>query len=133
MGATVFDVDHTADERRQHRIIGLFPWNEQPLVGQVADARSEFELKQMHETEHMIGEASRIGVMFLDAKIGLMIQKAVEPVGRVAHADIDYLCMERRVLIGTVRVEQDAGFTAIFRIGVAGGFGASSRLEPLPV
>lgn len=57
MGADVFDVDRTADECRQRRIAGLFSWNEQPLVGQVGDAWSEFEAEQMHEAEHMIREA----------------------------------------------------------------------------
>ena len=81
----------------------------------------------------MIREARRIGVVLLDAKIGLMVQKAVEHIGCIAHADVDDLRMERRVLIGNVRVEQDTGFAAILRINVAGSFGLAPGFEPLPV
>lgn len=63
----------------------------------------------MHQSEYIIREARRIGVMFLDAKVGFMIEKAVEHIVRVAHADIDDLRMERRVLIGNMRMKKDAG------------------------
>jgi hypothetical protein len=43
------------------------------------------------------------------------------------------LRVERRILIGNVRVELDAGFAAVLRIDVAGGFGMATGLEPLPV
>jgi hypothetical protein len=32
----------------------------------MADAGSEAEAEQMHEGEHMVGEAGRVGVMLLD-------------------------------------------------------------------
>jgi hypothetical protein len=41
--------------------------------------------------------------------------------------------VERRILIGNVRVELDAGFAAILGIDVAGGFGMATGLEPLPI
>jgi hypothetical protein len=62
-----------------------------------------------------------------------MVQEAVEHIGRIAHSNIDDLCMKRRVLIGNVRVEQDAGFAAILRIDVATGFGMATGFEPLSV
>ena len=68
MGADVFSVDRAAHERRQRRIIALFPWDKQALVGQVTDARREPEAQQVHQGEHMIRKAGRVGVMLLDAK-----------------------------------------------------------------
>lgn len=42
----------------------------------------------------MIGEARRVGVVLLDTQVGLMVEQAVEHVGRVAHADVDHLGVE---------------------------------------
>lgn len=129
----MFSVDRAPDEGRQRRIIGLLSWDEQALVGQVADTRREPESQQVHQSEHVIRKTRRIGIVFLDAKIGFMVQEAIKHIGRIPDADIDDLRMKRRVLIGHVRVEENAGVAAIFRIDVAAAFGMSAGLEPLPV
>ena len=72
----------------------------QALVGQVADARRKVEAEQMHEREDVIGEPSRVSVVFLNAQIGLVVQEAIEDVGGVAYRGINDLGVERRVLIG---------------------------------
>ena len=47
------------------------------LVGQVADARREAEAQQVHQGEHMVGEAGRVGVVLLDPQVGLVVEQAV--------------------------------------------------------
>jgi hypothetical protein len=120
MGAEVFKVDRAADERRQRGIIGLFSRDEQTLVGQIADARREFKPEQMHQGKHMIREARRIGVVLLDAQVGFVVQETIEHISRIAHADIDHLRAERRVLVGDMGVEQPARVRSVLRVDVAG-------------
>ena len=48
-----------------------------------------------------------------------MVQQTVEHVGRVTHADVHDLGVERRVLVGDVGVERPPWTAAIFRIDVA--------------
>ena len=69
----------------------------------------------MHQGEDMVGESGRVGVMLLDAQVGLVVEQAVEHVGGVAHRGVDDLGMERRVLVGDVRVEGHAGLVAVLR------------------
>jgi len=100
---------------------------------QVADARREAEAQQVHQGEDMIGEARRVGVAFLDAQVGLVVQQAVEYIGRVAHADINHLGVERRVLVGYMGVEGSPRAAAIFRVDVAGTLGLAPGSEVLAV
>ena len=108
MRTDVLGVDRAPDERRECRVIARLSGDEQPLVGQVADARREAEAQQVHQREDVVGEAGRVGVVLLDAQVRLVVEQAVEHVGGIAHADIDDLGVERRVLVGDMRVEQHA-------------------------
>ncbi len=81
----------------------------------------------------MIGEARRVGVVLLDAQVGLVVQQAVEHVGRVAHADVHDLGVERRVLVGDVRVKRPPWAAAIFRVDVPGALGLAAGAEVLAV
>ncbi len=56
--------------------------------------------------EDVIGEARRVGVMLLDPQVGLVVQQAVEHVGRIAHADVHDLGVKWRVLVRNVGVER---------------------------
>jgi len=56
----VFNVVCAADERRQRRILHLFPCYKSALVGQITDARRESEPKQVHQGKLKIREAGRI-------------------------------------------------------------------------
>ena len=87
----------------------------------------------MHEGKDMIGEARRVGVVLLDAQVGLVVQQAVEHVGRVAHADVHDLGVERRVLVGDMGVERPPWAAAVFRIDVAGALGLAAGAEVLAV
>ena len=87
----------------------------------------------MHQSEHVICETGGVGVMLFDPQIRLVIQQSVEHISGVPHADIDGLCMKRGVLIGNVRIKQNAGFVAVFRIDPTGCFRAAAGLESLPV
>jgi hypothetical protein len=91
MGADMLDVERAADHRLE-RVIGGFALGDVELgVAQVADARREAEAQQVHQRKDVIGEARRVGVVLLDAQVGLVVQQAIEHIGRVAHADIDHL------------------------------------------
>jgi hypothetical protein len=43
LGADSLGIDRAADERREHRVVTGLAGDEQPLVGQVADAGCEAE------------------------------------------------------------------------------------------
>ena len=87
----------------------------------------------MHQGKDVIGEAGRVGVVLLDPQVGFVIQQAVEHVGRVAHADVHDLGVERRVLVGDMGVERPPWAAAVFRIDVAGALGLAAGAEVLAV
>jgi hypothetical protein len=86
------------------------------LVSQIADARGEAEAQRGHQGNDVIGEAGRIGIVLLDPQVGLVVQQTVQDVCSVAHRGADDLYVERRVLIGDVRVKLDVRFLAILRL-----------------
>ena len=105
MGTNSLDVQPVVANHRLERIVGSIALrNEQLGVAKVADARREAETQQVHQGEDMIGEARRVGVVLLDPQVGLVIQQAIEHIGRVAQADVDYLGAEGRVLVGDMGI-----------------------------
>ena len=84
------------------------------FVGQIADARSETEAEQVAESEDVIGEAGRIGVVLLDPQVGLVIEQAIENMRRIANGCVDDFGMEGRVLVGDVSVEVTPGSLPYF-------------------
>jgi hypothetical protein len=54
--------------------------------------------------------------VLLDPQVGLVVQQTVQDVCSVAHRGADDLYVERRVLIGDVRVKLDVRFLAILRL-----------------
>ena len=120
MGADVLHVDAAADPSGERRVGLGVAVDIQTLVGQIADARRETEAQQMHQREHLVGEAGRVGVVLLDAQVRLVVEQAVQHVGRVAHGGIDDLGMERRVLVGEVGVKRYARLLAVLQVGVWG-------------
>ena len=102
------------------------------LVSPITEARCEAEAQQMHQREHMVGEAGRVGVVLLDAQVRLVVEQAVQHVGRIAHGGIDDLGMERRVLVGEVG-ELHARFLAVLPVHLAGELAPTTGLEVLAV
>ncbi len=133
MGADVLDVERAADHRFERVIGGIALRDVELGVAQVADARREAEAQEVHQCEDVIGEARRVGVVFLDPQVGFVVQQPVEHVGRIAHADVDHLGVERRVLVGDVGVERPPWAAAVFRVDVAGAFGLAAGSEVLAV
>ena len=133
MGADVLDVERAADHRFERVIGGIALRDVELGVAQVADARREAEAQEVHQGEDVIGEARRVGVMLLDPQVGFVVQQAVEHVGRVAHADVDDLGVERRVLVGDVGVERPPWAAPVFRVDVAGALGLAAGAEVLAV
>ena len=133
MGADVLDVERAADHRFQRLIGGIALRDIELGVAQVTDARREAKTQQVHQRENVIGEARRVGVVLLDPQVGFVVQQPVEYIGRVAHADIDHLGVERCVLVGDVGVERPAWAAAVFRIDVAGTLGLAAGTEVLAI
>ena len=106
MGADVLDVERAADHGFQRVIGGVALRDVELGVARVADARREAEAREVHQGEDVIGEARRVGVMLLDPQVGLVVQQAVEHVGRIAHADVHDLGVKWRVLVRNVGVER---------------------------
>ena len=133
MGADVLDVERAADHRFQRLVGGIALRDVELGVAQVADARREAEAQQVHQREDVVREPCRVGVVLLDAQVGFVVQQAVEHVGRVAHADVHDLGVERRVLVGDMGVERPPWAAAVFRIDVAGALGLAAGAEVLAV
>nr|QIQ10641.1 hypothetical protein HKOLGJPJ_00042 [uncultured bacterium] len=133
MGADMFDVERATDHRLECVIDGVAFRDVELSVAQVADARRETEAQQVHQPEDVIGEARCIGVVLLNAQVGFVVQQAIEHVGRVTHADIDHLGVERRVLVGDVGVKGPSWATAIFRVDVPRALGLAAGAEVLAV
>ncbi len=127
MGADVLDVERAADHGVSARVIGGVALRDVELgVAQVADARREAEAQEVHQGEDVIGEARRVGVMLLDPQVGLVVQQAVEHVGRIAHADVHDLGVKWRVLVRNVGVERPPWAAPVFRVDVAGALGLAA-------
>ncbi len=124
MGADVLDVERAADHGFQRVIGGVALRDVELGVAQVADARREAEAREVHQGEDVIGEARRVGVMLLDPQVGLVVQQAVEHVGRIAHADVHDLGVKWRVLVRNVGVERPPRAAPVFRVDVAGALSA---------
>ena len=133
MGADVLDVERAADHGFQRVIGGVALRDVELGVAQVADARREAEAQEVHQREDVIREPCRVGVVLLDAQVGFVVQQAVEHVGRVAHADVHDLGVERRVLVGDMGVERPPWAAAVFRVDVAGALGLAAGAEVLTV
>lgn len=133
MGANGLDVERAADHGFQRLVGGVALRDVELGVAQVADARREAETQQVHQREDVIGEARRVGVVLLNAQIGFVVQQAVEHVGRVAHADVHDLGVERRVLVGDVGVERPPRAAAVFRVDVACALGLAAGTEVLAI
>jgi len=136
--ADVPDVDCAADHRSERGVrpgLSLFfiSLSEEPFVGQVADARGEAEAQQVHQSEHMVREAGRVGVVFFDPQIGFMVEQAVEDVGGIAHRGVDDFGVEGRVLVGDVGVELHAWLRAVPQVYLPGGLSSAAGPEVLPV
>jgi hypothetical protein len=133
MGADVLDVERATDHRLERVIGGIALGDVELGVAQVVDARREAETEQVHQGKDMIGEARRVGVVFLDAQVGFVVQQAIEHVGRVAHADVDHLGVKRRVLVGDVGVESPSWAASILLVDMAGAFYLAACSEVLAV
>ena len=133
MGADVLDVERAADHRFQRLVGGIALRDVELGVAQVTNARGEAEAQQVHQREDVVREPCRVGVVLLDTQVGLVVQQAVEHIGRVAHAYVDHLGVERRVLVGYMGVEGSSRAVAIFRVDVAGTFGLAAGAEVLAV
>ncbi|MNG04146.1 hypothetical protein D3C84_872570 [compost metagenome] len=133
MGADVLDLQGAADQRAQRRVDMYALRHVQLGFAEVADAWRETEAQQVHQREDMIGEAGRVGVVFLDPQVRLVVQQTVEHIGRVTHADIHHAGAERCVLVGDMGVEQPPRLAAVLRVDVPGAFAPAARAEALAI
>lgn len=90
-----FEVELTADQGSERRMLALLAWHRKPLVGEIADAGRKAEAQQMTERKDVIGEAGSVGVVLLDPQIGLMVKQSVENVRGVAGIRGDHLPYRR--------------------------------------
>lgn len=105
MSANSLDVQPVAANHRLERIIGGIALGDEQLgIAQVTDTRCKPESQQVHQAEDMIGKACRVCVVLLDAQVRLVVQQAIEHIGRVAQADVDHLGAEGRVLVGDMGI-----------------------------
>ncbi len=132
MGADVLDVERAADHGFQ-RVIGGVALRDVELG--VAGSRMRGAKRKPGRCirANVIGEARRVGVMLLDPQVGLVVQQAVEHVGRIAHADVHDLGVKWRVLVRNVGVERPPWAAPVFRVDVAGALGLAAGAEVLAV
>ena len=80
----------------------------------------------MTQTEDVVGEAGRVGVVLLNPEIRLVIEQTIKNVRCVSHRGVDDLGMKGCVLVGNVSIEGDAGIVAVFQVYLTGGLAAAS-------
>src|SRR3546814_19190558 len=88
------------------------------LLG-MAQPGGEAVAKERHQSEHMVGRATRIGIMLFDRQPGMVIQQAVEDIGGLACGRGDHARAERVILVRDMGVERYARFVAVARVDVA--------------
>lgn len=81
----------------------------------------------------MVSEAGRVGVVFLDAQVGLVIKQPIQHVSRVTHGRVDHLGVEGSVLVREVRVEQHARIGPVTQVNLAGLFAAAPGSKVLAI
>ncbi len=126
-------VDRSADQWRQRGKSWIIGGCVEAGIADVADPGREPVAEQVHEGEEMVGESGRVGVVFLDRQVGLVIEQPVQNVGRVAVTNVDEFAVEGRVLVRDVRVDEPAGFGTVLRVHVPGGLRFAAGTEALPV
>jgi hypothetical protein len=70
-----FRVEGATDQGAQRGPVGGLAGNVRAFVSQIADARREAEAEQVAQSEDVIGETGRVGIVLLDPQIGLVIQQ----------------------------------------------------------
>lgn len=105
-------VDRLCRERREVRTKTHGGEQVQASRGDVGDARREAKAEHVTECEDMIGDATPIGMVAFDREIGTVMEQAVEDMHRFAGTGRYDPGMERRVMVGDVRVEGDGGIAA---------------------
>ena len=121
------------DHRLQRGIGGRLAEAVEPAMLEVRDARRELEAKQAAQREDMVGIAAAIGVVPSRRDLALMIEQRVEHVQRLARRRRDQLGVERRVAIGEVRVDLEAGSLAVVGVQPRGVTAEAGGLEELAV
>ena len=107
------DVDAAGDHRFQRGIGGWFAEAVKPAVLEVRDTRRELKAKQAAQREDMVGITTAIGVVPSRRDLALMIEQRVQHVQRLARRRRDQLRIERRVAIGEMGVDLEAGSLAV--------------------
>ena len=87
----------------------------QSAIFDVPHSRGKAEAQHVAKAEHVVGRPTRIGVMLLDPKAALVVQQAVEDIGRLARGRGNNLGMIRAELIGDMGVERHAWLANIDR------------------
>lgn len=77
--------------------------------------------------------ATGVRVVLLDVQTTLVMEKAVDDMGRFAGGRRDHLGVKGAVLIGDVGVEGNARFVAVMGIHIADSFAAAASTVELPV
>ena len=71
--------------------------------------------------------------MLGNSKIGFVIEQPIEHKRGITDADVDHLGVERRVLIGEMRIEKTSRFRAVFGVNVTCAVGFPAGTEALAV
>jgi hypothetical protein len=80
----------------------------EPPVREPGEVRAEVQLEQVEQAEDQIGVAGRVGGVFGDRELGLVIEDPVEDVGRIAQAGSQDAACVVAVLVGGPGVKGDA-------------------------
>ena len=65
-------------------MVGVAFGDIEPAVGQIAEAWRKPEPQQVAEPEHVLGRAAGIGIVLPDDERALMVEEAIQNVGRLA-------------------------------------------------
>ena len=87
----------------------------------------------MAQSEDMVSESGRVGVVLFNPQIGFMIEQPIQNMRCIPHRGIDDFGVEGGILIGHVGIKRHAGIIAVFEIHLSGGCATSSGAIALSI
>ena len=81
----------------------------------------------------MIGKASRVRIVLLYPKVGLVVQQTIQNMSGIANSGVNDLGMKRRLLVRDMRVELYARLLTVFQIYMASKLTATAGFEVLAI
>ena len=119
MLADDLDLDALAHQGLQDAVVRHRLERRQTPIREVTQARTKAVAEHSAEREDMVGCAASVGKMGVDFKRAIMMEEPIEDIGRFVRRSGDHLHVIRRILVGHMGVEREAGINPVPRVEIA--------------